>query len=274
MPQGIAQIRDTKQVRGLTADFQPKWDNAFHWSRTVSILQGLPGCRGVWAMSGIGTAGQALDQSSLGNHLTRNGNPTAAYENLIPYYAFDGTGDFLDISDAASGNAYDFIGTAAAEPYIANAALGMSLYVWVKFDNAPGASEDLISKWGADGNEAYELRRLPAGDIQFRITSDGTNVAATIDSVATFGAGSWLCASCRFVPGTEVALFTNGVKAQVATATASIFNSSANFTLGANGIGGRLLIGRESLVAAYVEQHSDGIMQSVFEHTKAMFNVR
>jgi len=224
-------------------------------------------------MSGVGTAGQALDVSGLGNHLAANGDPQFSYENLAPIAILDGN-DYFSITDATSGSAFDFIGTAAAEPYIAAAALGMTLNIWVKFDNAPGANENIISKWAGAGTRSYQLRRLAAGGINFRVSSDGTNVAATVTSVATFAANTWIEIAARFIPGVEVALFTNGTKETAATATASLFNTAADFVIGANSVGATPVTGRVSSASACIEQHSDALAGSVFEQTRAMFGVR
>jgi hypothetical protein len=236
----------------------------------MSVLTILPGCRGVWAMSGVGTAGQALDQSGLANHLTLNGNPQFGYSNLVPYCAYDGTGDYHNISDAASGNAYDFIGS---ESYIQSGVRGLTIGGWFRFDNAATAEEGLISKWGAINTRSYRLTRDAAGNISFRISNDGAAVISATGT-AVVGANEWTFCAGRFLSGGEVVVFTDREKVTQATAVVTTFNTAQAFTIGARSDATEFFTGRGSLTFACVEALSDALIGSVFEQTRAMFGVR
>lgn len=257
-------------VDRLTAHFQARYEPNFAWKSAVSLLQALPGCRGVWPMSGVGTAGQALDQSGLGNHLTLNGNPQFAYDSLAPYCAYDGTGDYHNITDAASGNAYDL--SVVAEAYILPAVRGLTIGGWFRFDNAAVAGEGLISKWGGANTFSYRLVRDAAGNIDFRISTDGTAVVAA-NGATVVGAAEWVFCAGRFLAGNEVVVFTNRDKVPQPTAVATLFNSAQPFTIGARSDAVEFFTGRGSHCFACCEALSDSLIQSIFENTRAMFGV-
>lgn len=262
------QDRNAELVALLETDFVGRNEPNYALANSISTILALPGLRAFYPMSIPGIAGQAQDLQSLGNHLTLNGNPQFGYENLIPYCQYDGTGDYHDIADAASGNAFDVLGT---ESYIEVAERGLTLGTWVKPEET-GTGEALMAKFGAVGNQSYRIQLTVPDQLIFQISDDGTAVAtATSVAIPTFNV--WYYVVGRFRPGVFVDIFVNGVEVNVATAMVSIFNSTANFTIGARQAGADPFQGRLSMMWVCAAQLSDSIIQNCFHQMRNMYNV-
>lgn len=265
-----ARERDDRGKARDKAELQPRWDNAFHWSRHASVYLGLPALRAYYPLGAVGTAGQALDLSGLGNHLTLNGDPVFDYENLIQLVDYDGTGDYHDITDGASANAFDIRGN---ETYIPVARRGLTVGCWVRFDGV-GSLNYIVSKWDVGGvNQAYRLIRVAANRIRASITIDGTTVV-TATNTAPIVASTWYHIVLRFRANNDLVVFVNGVAGTAVAAPVTIFNSSANFTVGAQSTGLNELNGQESDVFVCAIALSNAQIGSIFEQPRAMFGVR
>lgn len=261
------QRRPDELVGILEGDLQPRYEPNFAWKSAVASCLALPGLRGFWPMSAVGVSGQAIDLQGLGNHLTLNGNPQFSYENLIPYCQYDGTGDYHDITDAASGNAFDILGT---EVFVETAERGLTIATWV-YPEETGTLETFMGKWGAAGARAFRLYLDAADQFNFEISDDGTNSDVAISVAVTMNA--WYRVVGRFRPGTFVDIFVNGVEVNQATARAAIFNTATNFEVGARAGGTEPFQGRISLAPISVMQLSTSIITADYQQQRAMFNV-
>lgn len=269
MPATATQERNSAQVALLSGDVQMRYEPNFHWKSAAASFMALPALRGFWPMSGIGVSGQAIDMQGLGNHLTRNGDPEFGYDNLAPYCEYDGTGDYHSITDAASSNAFDILGT---ESYIKYAYRGLTCGAWV-YPTETGTVEDIMSKSGAVGAISYRIYIDAADQWSFTISDDGTNetIATYATAIPTFN--SWYFVVGRFIPSASVDIFVNGVETNQPTARASIFNSSADFMIAAYSIVISEFAGRISFPFICAAQLSNSIIKALFEQTKAMFGV-
>lgn len=266
----MATNRQAGNITAKEADFQRRYESAFHWKSAVSVFQAWPGLRAFYPMSAVGVAGEAQDLQSLGNHLTLNGNPQFGYEGLIPYCAYDGTGDYHNITDAASGNAFDILATAAAEPFIADN--GLTLGCWC-YPEETTTAERLMTKWGNVGNYAYQLGLSAGNQFFLRVSDDGTNSDLVLSAaITTFS--TWYHVVGRFIPSTSVDLLVNGVETNQATARAAIFNSTADFEIASENGGTNPFQGRISMAPVCAAQLSNTIIKSSFEQTKAMYGVK
>lgn len=235
----------------------------------ISPYLALPGLRGFWPMSSVGVAGQAIDLQGLGNHLTWQGNPMFHFAGLAPFCRYDGTGDYHDITDAASANAFDIRGL---EAYIndSDSALGLTLGGWI-YPEETSTLEFIITKWAPDPGFAYRVI-LGATDIfAFEISDDGSNTDIVTSAVVTMNA--WYFVAGRFIPSTSVDIFVNGVETNQATARPSIADSPADFAIGARGDGAIPFQGRVSLAFICAMAHSDSIINSLFQQTRSAFGV-
>lgn len=258
------QRRNDEQVGLLKTDYQMRYEPNFAWKSAVSTFQALPGLRGFWPMSAFGSTGQAFDQSGNVRTLTYNGNPTYGQSNLFPYIELDGTGDYLSRLDEAG---LDILGT---ETYVEGASRGLTMGGWFKFDSLDAVSEQLISKLQTGVQGAYYMYRNALSTVvSFSINSGGANVSSSIILDTT----NWFFCVSRYVPSTTVDLYVNGTKDSAATAIAAIVNLPDQFVIGGETGGLELFDGKISMVFLCAAALSDAIIGSLFQQTRAMFNV-
>lgn len=227
----------------------------------------LPGLRGFWPMSAVGVAGQAIDMQGLGNHLTRNGDPEFNYDNLAPYCDYDGTGDYHNITDAASANAFDILGN---EGYIKPAIRGLTAGAWVK--TSTDAVEGIICKdVTLVAQDAYALYFGPTPT--FRV-SDGaayTTIAAPATAI-----NQWHHIAGRYVPSVSVDVYVDGIKTSNVGAipAAPINNSVHQFTLANfSAVGVLELTGFLSMCFICAAALSDKIINSLYQKSRRVFEV-
>lgn len=261
------QVRNPQMVNILSSDFQLRYESSFAWRVAISAFLAVPGVRAFYPMSAVGVAGEAQDLQSLGNHLTRNGDPQFNFDALVPYCQYDGTGDYHDITDAGSGNAFDILGT---ETVIEAAVRGLTLGCWVRPEET-STLEGIIAKWGGAGSRAYRLYLDASDQFNFEVSDDGTN--SDVATSAAVAMDAWYFVAGRFTPSSFVDVFVNGVEVNQATARASAFNTGSNFTIGALSGGASELQGRVSMGFITPMALSDAIINSLFWQTCAMCGV-
>jgi hypothetical protein len=236
----------------------------------VSPLLALPAVRGVWVGS-VASGGDWHDISGHGNHLSYQGNLEHTYSGVVPNWKLDGTGDYFSITDAASGNDFDVLGT---EAYIAAAARGLTVMLWCYVEET-GTLENLIAKWGAAGSRAYRLFLNATDQFVMRFSDDGTNSDGATSSAVTMDA--WYFVAGRVDPGSSVDVFvgssTGLEETNQATARASIRNTATDLNVGARAGGTEPFQGRVALCAVCAAQLSNSIISSVFEQTRAAFRI-
>lgn len=236
----------------------------------ISPFLALPGLRGFWPTSAAGTAGQAIDLQGLGNHLTRNNDVDFGYENLAPYCDYDGTNQWHSITDAASANAFDIVGT---EGYILGTKQGLTLGGWFRFDDDPPAAfEHLIGKWATLANRSYELIRLAGTQLRFRVW-DGAAITFATTTITTTLATWYHCVGKFDTPSGDLSVYLNGVEFTTAAAVVSINPGDADFTIAATAVPGNYMDGQASLCWICAESLSSGIIQANYQQTRSAFGV-
>ena len=265
---------NAEMVDLLRAYFQDRNEANFAWKSAVSATLGIPGLIASWPMSIVrpdpNPSDRARDATGVGYDLTSNNVVSFGYApgTLIPCAIFDGT-NHLSRIDGGAANWADVRGT---EAHISAAQRGITFGGWFWFDNTAAATENCIGKRVGAGNLSYYLRRLLTGEANFGMSDDGTN-ASGVSSVATIPEDSWHCMMGRFDPATSVDVFLNGIWAVGATARASIFDSTADFTIGAISGGAEYMTGRSSLCFLSQMYLSDAIAFNFYQQTRAMFGV-
>ena len=230
-------------------------------------LLDLPMLRGAWVGS-VASGGTWHDISGHGNHLTYNGNPQFAYDGIVPYYGLDGTGDYFSITDAASGNDFDVLGT---EAYVLATYRGLTVMGWF-YPEETGTGEGLITKWGAAGSRAYYLFLDATDQFNMRFSDDGTNFDTAISSAVSMNA--WYFVAGRVRPANFVDVYvgsTTGLQLTAqATARASIWNTATDLNIGATN-GGTVFQGRVGYCAVCACALSTTIINVFYQMTKRYF---
>lgn len=236
-------------------------------SDVYGVFDNLPGLRGLWTAASVDQAGAMYDRSGQGRTLTYTGNPTLnLYNNLVPYWDYDGTGDYHARVDEAG---LDVLGT---ETSIVAALRGMTMGGWFWFDRLANA-EALISKLGAAGQFSHQL--IVQADNTFRalVSGDGT-ATVTVASTVTHTIDQWYFVIQRFDPSTSLEVIVNGVAAINTTSIpASIFGSTAPFNIAGQNSGSALLDGRCALAFLCGTVLPDELIQHLFHSSQVVFDV-
>jgi len=252
----------TRSFEAEAAELKTIMDIAHPMARAVSLMQMRAGLRGLWPCAPAGVSGELIDLQGLGNHLTLHGNPQFD-STLTPFVQLDGTGDYFDITDAASSNAFDITGT---ETFIVSN--GIACWAWV-IPGETGTVEYVISKWGAAASRAYRLYLDASDQFNFEISDDGTNSDVATSAAITIGEAYFVVG--RFEPSSNVEIIVNGVTVAQATARASIFNTATDFAIGADGAGGSPFEGELSLAGVAAAYPSDSWCDLMYQQTRDLF---
>jgi hypothetical protein len=235
----------------------------------VPLLRMMPGVVGIWTGSTPGPAGQLVDATGNGLNLTRqNGLFGVDSGTLIPRLSFD-------LSVPRYWNrAYEAITSiTGTEAHIIPK--GLTLLAWLHITAVGAGTQTGIAKWNPTGDQrSYALFFNNSGNTLGQISSTGA--AGGIKSVtgAAYVVGSWALYVYRFIPSTEVSIWVNGTKTTDSSSVpASIFDSTADFTIGASHGGGNALSGKGGVVALSVEAVPDNIIDNYFQATAPPFGV-
>lgn len=234
-----------------------------------SQFQGLPGLRGLWYPGSVDNTGALYDQSGQGRTLTYNGNPTLNLHNsLIPYWDYDGAGDWHSRADEAG---LDIQGT---ETTIAAALRGLTWGGWFWVDTFAN-NRGLLTKGdgGTAAGSAYNLYLSTTG-IKADIYNGATGYGVSSAALST---GTWIFAVSRFTPSAELALLTNGVKVVNTTSIpASLNNGGASAPLNIANLansGSLYLDGRCALAFVCAALLPDALLAYLFNRSRPLFGV-
>jgi len=266
-----SQVRNDEMVAILSADLQRRYEPNFAWKSAISQYLALPALRGFWPMSAAHytAASRALDLSGGGNHLTDNNTVDWGFENLIPYVEFNGVNQYFSRASAAG----EWATVTGAESWIAAGQGGLTLGGWFKLGDLTDP-DPLISKWtGTAASSSYLLyfRGDVANDpVQF-YASDG---AATDKSTLNFNATAsdwWFLAGRWDYDDTTLTVFANADSADKVTTLGSLSDNATPFYIAR--MGSFYYTGKASLCFLCAASLSDTIVWSLFQQTRAMFNV-
>lgn len=233
----------------------------------ISPFLALPMLRGFWAGS-VSNLGNWRDISGMNNILLFNGDPVYAQipADLPGYWYYDGVGDYHHITDAASGNNFDIIGT---EAYVFPATRGLTFGGW--FYPAADVTGHMIGK-ANDTNGPYMLLYVAGGTALFRIRDAGD--ANNFDVSVAMVTDTWQFIVGRYDPGTEIKIWNGAVtNTNVAGIPASILDGADNFSIGAEGAGGLPFTGGAAYCFVCAAQLNDATISNIFQQTRGAFGV-
>lgn len=250
-------------------------------SDLISPFLALPALRAFWPMSAVDyTNPQALDIGGGSYHLTNNNVATFGYDPnqvLVPCVFLDGVNQYLSRADGGAANWADVTGTEAFIENTIVGARGLTFGGWFLNDthDTVGDLDGLIAKTTYAGNQvSYLLGHNVIGTYNFASSSLGTIADITSVGSQFISLGIWHFAVGRFDPSTTKAIFVDGVKNSIATAHASIFDSTAPLTIGAYNAGANnFMDGRASLCFLCAAALSDATISSLFQQSRAAFGV-
>lgn len=266
------QERNDEMVNLLSADFQARAEPNFAWKSAVSAVMALPGLIAVWPTSFARLDSQTdrlRDVSGGGYHLTTVGNPYFRFDNLVPMTRFNGTNEYA-FRTAGAASWASILGT---EAYIHPSEQGLFMGGWFLFDDAIGATEIPMSKWGAAGVRSYRFRRQANGDAAFSVSNDGTAATTATVTGGFIDTGEWYFVAGRFNnTDNELKIWVNDETA-TAVYNNTVFDSAADFFIGARHGPTEYHDGGSSLCWLGACAPSDAIVNALREQTRVAFNV-
>lgn len=230
----------------------------------LSMYLELPSLRGYWPMSSVDENGAVYDLSGQGRTLTNNSAAQfGVYNGLAPYVIGDRTADYLSRPDEAGLS-------------ITGA---MTVYVWVWHDGAISGTQSIAGKYLSTGNQRTWLIHSESLTTiwQATISPDGTAGASVIvASTVPLTPNIWTFLAMVYVPSTSLTLYVseNGRAVPTVETTsipAALFDSTAAFTIAAQGAGAAFFGGRVAQVALCAAAHDNLTIQTIFYHTRALF---
>lgn len=266
------QVRNDELIELLRGDFQARYEPNFAWKSAASALIGLPGLRATWTFGDIDAGPSVYNAGGQARGLTAAGDPTFGHDELAPYCALDGAGDYYSRADEAP---LDITG---AETYIVAASRGLSMGIWV-YPTVDGATQDIIGKWNTGPDDrSYLIRLLNTNVFQALISSAGTLATVqSVNSTVTVSADNWYFVEMTYSPSVQnnrLAINVNGTISTAAPGVASLHSGGANFVVGASDNGAsNLLAGRVSLAWLCAMYHPDYLTEVIREQTRAMYGV-
>ena len=263
------QIRNDQQVDLLSGDFFPRYEPNAAMVHAASVKQQQVALRAYWPCSAKIITAQSVfvtDQGGGGFHFPAFNAPTHASQGLFPYVGFaSASSQYLSIADNAQ---FDITGT---ETSVAAGFKGLTISFWVYFTEVGGAASiGLVSKWqtALPNQKSYRVIRLPANNIQFDVTTDGSTIVS-VTSTGTVAASTWYHIWARFVPSTTMTIaIDNSPTPLAAGVPASIYNSSAALEA-ARTDGAGYLDGRLSQISICASAALDVTMMTEYEQTRA-----
>lgn len=256
--------RQTKTERQVSA--LSTIESGFTMGDVIGTLQMFPELRGLWPFSSVNESGNAYDLSGQGRILTNNGPaPRAFGNNIVPYASLNGSTQYfsrgdeagLDITGALTIGGW-FYPTSFTAPVSANTCVAKSSNAAPNF----GYLLDFVTEAG------------PVTKSRFFVSSNGT-ANTQVSSASPVTAAAWYCLAGRFTPSTELALFTNNIKAVNTTSIpASLVNNGQPLTVGVLGAGvGNWLTGYSTLCFLCAGLVPDSLLARFFEVSRGFFGV-
>ncbi|MEE8305865.1 MAG: LamG-like jellyroll fold domain-containing protein, partial [Gammaproteobacteria bacterium] len=159
---------------------------------------------------------------------------------------------------------------------IASDIQGLMMGGWFRFDDAtPAANELMVGKRGNGTSMAYHVRRGTGGNVVFEVSGDGTAlVIVTATNFGAPGADRWIHVVCRYIASTELKIWINGVaNINAASVPASLFDGTADFTIGAANGSTWQMDGRASRVFLFGSAPPDSVAERMWRYQKALYGV-
>jgi len=192
----------------------------------MSLLRpdGLPtNLEGYWKLDEA--SGNRADSSVNGNTLTDN----ATVSNVA--YDYWSTGE--NSADFETGNS-EYLSITDASQTGLDITSDLSIAGFVRPESV-GAARAILTKWNTTGNQRSYLLRISSGNaLQLLLSNAGSATDVTATSTGTVSAGKWQHFAVTFNNTDNwVVLYLDGNFDSATAYTSAIFNSTADFNLGA-----------------------------------------
>ena len=252
-------------IEAMSAKFRRLNNPAHAMADAVGMLKMFPGVVGIWPGSATDGAGQMIDVSGNGNHLTNNNTATfnAESDKLVSYAeCVRASSQYFSHTDGAP---FDILGT---ESHIAQN--GLTFGCWMYTTEV--VYQGVISKSNNSPNRSYRLFFYGPNGIGVNFSSDGSSAVQALNTASPIY--SWYCAIGRFTPSTAVDLFVNGVQTtETAGIPASLNNNAEIFSIGSIGGSGFYLNGNTALMFLCAAAVPDIFIDTFYQFTAPLFGV-
>jgi len=182
-----------------------------------------------------------LDEAS-GSRADSHGSNTLTDNNTVGQGASITAAPYSTAADMVAANSEFLSDTDNAE--LSTGDVNFCFSFWVKFDSVSQNQPVLckaVSPWSAT-NEEYRLLLLSSGTLRWRV-SDGVSAAGTVNSSASFSAGSWYHVYCwHDSVGNEV-----GIRIDDTT------EDTTSYSAGGQDTAGEFWVGKEGYVPTYAD---------------------
>ena len=261
----------------LRTDFQHRNEPNFAWKSAVSAVLGMPGLVAAWPMSSVrrdNATDRARDVAGGGYHLADTNGVTFGYAatSLIPIAEFLGTNEYLVRADGGVADWADITGT---ETHIRASEQGLAIGGWFYLKDVTTTAMPM-SKWdGAGGNNRAYMLYLDGATstLRFYVSSAGTAVSTSFVTGEVAVINTWHYIVGWFDnSGNTINICVNGTIASAAYAN-TIFDSVADFAIGASGAPGDYMTGLATLCFLSQCGPLDAQVLNLFQQTRAMFGV-
>lgn len=257
--------KNDNMMQQVDSQFRRTYSPTYAWADCIAAYSMMLGLRGLWPMSTVFTSANAIDHSHNARTLTANGTPVYRSTGITQYADYDGANDWHARADEA---AMDILGN---EAYIGGGQRGMTVGGWFRF-GILGSVDTLIAKSNGVAQQSFLLVKSALNVITMNIYAAGGGGGAVTVGAGTVLADTWYFFAGRFNPSIELALFTDGVKeTNAAGLPATIFNSTADFTIGAMSGGINKLAGRAALCFYSAARLSDTEILSLYHISRPLF---
>jgi hypothetical protein len=237
----------------LNADFQARYEPNLAAGQAESTLMIGYMQRGLWLMSSVDQNGAVYDQSNQARTLTNANAVTFGYTGLAPYSAYNGVNQCLWRADEAGLRITD----------------GLTMVAWV-YNRAWTApfGNTVFAKDDAAANRSYGISISNLGVPACYIFAPVTLVFSTV----THSLDTWYFVAGRFIPNTEIAIWSDLTKTtNVVAIPAAIAANASPFQLGGIVGSGSWMNGFISLAGLYAGAWSDTQIENLFQQTRSLF---
>lgn len=199
-------------------------------SRAMEVLKSFPAVIGVWPMWSTNGAGQVVDVSGNGLHLSRSGTLIDTSIDGSSYFSrayFSATNSYAEHTDEAS---FDILGN---EAHVAGGIRGMTIGAWIR-PVTVSATNNWMAKYANATDRAWWLSGVATSRAQFSISSTGANsFSVQVDGVTD---NTWHFVVGRYSPSSALSIAVDNVWNSITTSIpATLFNSSGPFRIGQRG---------------------------------------
>ena len=250
------QVYNAESVENLATAFPRRKENSFAWGNVISYYLGLPQLRGFWPMSSVNESGNPYDLSGQGRILTNNNATIFGVYGLQSYTALDGVNQYHSRADETG---LDITGNLTMGGWFMSADVA--------------ANYGLMSKYLVAGNQISYLLRQTSNIVSAIVSSNGITKTTSTSTPYTISANTWFFAAMRYIPSTSLTVFVNQNSiANIVAIPASIFNSNADFNIGAYSNGAtELYPGKTCLNFLCAAACSDAQIQALYWLSRPLF---